>query len=75
MLVCSAITIARANVRVGPHAGGAPLALYAQRFSPDRFAMSAGLHMRVGTLGTLLATAPLAYARLDRTSPDPAWPR
>ena len=39
----------------------APLALYAQRFSPDRFAMLAGLHMAVGTLGTLLATAPLAY--------------
>ena len=40
----------------------APLALYAQRFSPDRFAMLAGLHMGVGTLGTLLATAPLAFA-------------
>lgn len=39
----------------------APLALYAQRFSPERFAMLAGLHMGVGTLGTLLATAPLAY--------------
>jgi MFS family permease len=39
----------------------APLALYAQRFAPDRFAMLAGLHMAVGTLGTLLATAPLAY--------------
>src|SRR5512137_2208136 len=40
----------------------APLALYAQRFSPERFAMLAGLHMAVGTLGTLLATAPLAFA-------------
>jgi MFS family permease len=39
----------------------APLALYAQRFAPDRFAMLAGLHMAVGTLGTMLATAPLAY--------------
>ena len=39
----------------------APLALYAQRFAPDRFAMLAGLHMGVGTLGTLLATAPLAF--------------
>jgi MFS family permease len=38
----------------------APLALYAQRFAADRFAMLAGLHMGVGTLGTLLATAPLA---------------
>jgi MFS family permease len=40
----------------------APLALYAHRFSPDRFAMLAGLHMAIGTLGALLATAPLAYA-------------
>jgi MFS family permease len=40
----------------------APLTLYARRFSADRFAMLAGLHMGVGTIGTLLATAPLAYA-------------
>ncbi|HEX4553844.1 MAG TPA: MFS transporter [Xanthobacteraceae bacterium] len=40
----------------------APLTLYAQRFSADRFAMLAGLHMGVGTMGTLLATAPLAFA-------------
>jgi MFS family permease len=40
----------------------APLALYARRFPPNRFAMLAGLHMGVGTLGTLLATAPLAAA-------------
>jgi MFS family permease len=40
----------------------APLALYARRFPPDRFAMLAGTHMAVGTLGTLLATAPLAAA-------------
>jgi MFS family permease len=40
----------------------APLALYARRFPPDRFAMLAGTHMGVGTLGTLLATAPLAAA-------------
>jgi MFS family permease len=40
----------------------APLTLYAQRFSADRFAMLAGLHMGVGTIGTLLATAPLAFA-------------
>jgi MFS family permease len=43
----------------------APLALYAQRFAPDRFAMLAALHMGVGTLGTLLATAPLAYAAAE----------
>jgi MFS family permease len=40
----------------------APLALYARRFPPGRFAMLAGLHMDIGTLGTLLATAPLAFA-------------
>jgi len=40
----------------------APLTLYAQRFSADRFAMLAGLHMGIGTIGTLLATAPLAFA-------------
>jgi MFS family permease len=40
----------------------APLALYAHRFSAERFAMLAGLHMAIGTLGALLATAPLAYA-------------
>jgi MFS family permease len=40
----------------------APLALYTRRFSADRFAMLAGLHMGIGTLGTLLATAPLAFA-------------
>jgi sugar phosphate permease len=38
----------------------APLALHARRFAPDRFALLAGLHMSVGTLGTLLATAPRA---------------
>jgi MFS family permease len=43
----------------------APLALYAQRFAPDRFAMLAGLHIGIGTLGTLLATAPLAYAAAE----------
>src|SRR5262249_1142364 len=40
----------------------APLALYVRRFAPSRFTMLAGLHMAIGTLGTLLATAPLAFA-------------
>jgi MFS family permease len=40
----------------------APLALYARRFPPERFAALAGLQMAVGSLGTLLATAPLAFA-------------
>jgi MFS family permease len=40
----------------------APLALYARRFPPERFASLAGLHMGLGSIGTLLATAPLAMA-------------
>jgi MFS family permease len=43
----------------------APLALYAQRFATDRFAMLAGMHIGIGTLGTLLATAPLAFAAAE----------
>jgi MFS family permease len=40
----------------------APLALYAKRYPPDRFATLVGLQIGLGTLGTLLATAPLAFA-------------
>lgn len=40
----------------------APLALYAKRYSPDRFATLVGLQIGLGTLGTLLATAPFAMA-------------
>ena len=40
----------------------APLALYATRFPPDRFATVAGFQYGLGTLGTLLATAPFAWA-------------
>ena len=40
----------------------APLALYARRFAPERFAVLAGLHMGLGGIGTLAATAPLAFA-------------
>jgi MFS family permease len=40
----------------------APLALYARWFSPDRFSTLAGIHLGIGSLGTLLATAPLAFA-------------
>ena len=49
----------------------APLALYARRFPPDRFATLAGIQLGVGTLGTLLATAPLAFVdRGDRLAHD-----
>jgi MFS family permease len=40
----------------------APLAIYAGRFPPERFAMLAGLQLGIGSIGTLLATAPLAFA-------------
>jgi MFS family permease len=40
----------------------APLAIYAQRFAPDRFATLTGLQVGLGTIGTLIATAPLAFA-------------
>ena len=40
----------------------APLALYARRFPPERFAQLAGIQIGIGTVGTLLVTAPLAWA-------------
>lgn len=40
----------------------APLALYARTFPPDRFAMLTGLQLGLGSIGILLATAPLAFA-------------
>jgi MFS family permease len=40
----------------------ASLAVYAQRFPPGRLATLAGLQIGLGTFGTLLATAPLAYS-------------
>ena len=39
----------------------APVALYARWFPPDRFSTFAGIHLGVGSLGALLATAPLAW--------------
>ena len=40
----------------------APLALYASAVPPERFATLAGIQLGVGTLGALLATAPLAWS-------------
>src|SRR5262245_2914054 len=40
----------------------ASLAVYAQRFRPERFATLTGLQVGIGTLGTLMATAPLALS-------------
>jgi MFS family permease len=39
----------------------APVALYARWF-PERFSTFAGVHLGLGSLGALLATAPLAFA-------------
>ncbi len=38
----------------------APVALYARWFAPERFSTMAGIHLGVGSLGALFATAPLA---------------
>ncbi|HWL05036.1 MAG TPA: MFS transporter [Xanthobacteraceae bacterium] len=40
----------------------APLALYAARFPPRRFATLVGIQIGFGSLGTLLATVPLAWS-------------
>jgi MFS family permease len=40
----------------------APLALYAKRLPPDRFATVTSFQFGLGTLGTLVATAPFAFA-------------
>lgn len=40
----------------------APLAIYAERFPPAHFGTLVGLHVGVGSLGAIGATAPLAWA-------------
>ena len=40
----------------------APLALYARWFAPAQFSTMTGIQLGVGTLGSLLATAPLAFS-------------
>src|SRR5207244_2408394 len=51
----------------------APLTLYARWFAPERFSTLAGIHIGIGTLGTLCATAPLAFPGADDQlfEPDP----
>jgi MFS family permease len=58
-----ALIVGRALLGLGT-AGSlvASLAVYAQRFRPERFATLTGLQVGIGTLGTLLATAPLALS-------------
>ncbi len=38
-----------------------PLALYAERFPPEKFSTITGIHIGVGSFGMLAATAPLAW--------------
>lgn len=40
----------------------APLAIYAMRFRAERFATIVGVHVAGGNIGSLVATAPLAFA-------------
>jgi MFS family permease len=40
----------------------AALAIYVQRFPPERFATLTGLQYGIGSIGSLFATAPLAFA-------------
>ncbi|MBM3528400.1 MAG: MFS transporter [Alphaproteobacteria bacterium] len=40
----------------------APVALYARWFPPTRFSTMSGIHLGIGSLGALFATAPFAYA-------------
>ncbi len=40
----------------------APAALYARWFGPRRFSTVTGIHLGVGSLGAIFATAPLAFA-------------
>lgn len=39
----------------------APLALYARRYPPHQFASLTGIQMGIGSIGTLIATAPFAF--------------
>ncbi len=59
----STLTFARALMGIGTSCYlMAPLALYARTFPADRFAALAGLQLGIGSIGTLLATAPLAFS-------------
>ena len=56
------LVIARAVIGVGCSSFlMAPLAIYAERFPPERFATLVGLQVGAGTLGSIGATAPLAW--------------
>jgi MFS family permease len=59
----SATTLIAGRILLGLGASSflmAPLAIYARWFPPQRFSTLAGLHVGIGSLGALLATAPFA---------------
>jgi MFS family permease len=57
------LIVARVLLGVGSSSSFmAPLAIYARRFPPERFATLTGLQLGIGSIGTLFATAPLAFA-------------
>jgi MFS family permease len=59
----ASLIAARALLGVGTCASFmAPLAIYARRFPPERFATLTGLQLGIGSIGGLFATAPLAFA-------------
>jgi len=59
----ASLTIARALQGFGTASFlMAPCAIYARWFPPERFSTITGIQLGVGTIGALLATAPLAFA-------------
>ena len=74
VIVLGAVLFAQATTATGLIAGRillglgsssflmAPLAIYARWFPPKQFSTLTGLHVGIGSLGALLATAPLANA-------------
>ncbi len=59
----ASLTLARALMGLGCSTFFiAPLTIYARWFAPERFSTLTGIQLGIGTLGMLLATAPLAYS-------------
>ena len=63
-MAASGIQLIFARILLGLGASTAfvtPLAIYAKRFPPKQFATLTGLQIGLGSVGALIATAPLAY--------------
>ncbi len=60
--LCTELTLARMLMGLGCCSFlMAPLALYAERFPPEKFSTITGVHIGGGSFGMLAATAPLAW--------------